>query len=262
MPATFAQAGGIGGNVRACEHRPRRAVARSVHGWPPATVADRFRSAMQSGRGAGATRGLLSVLQTGSTSRVPDGYTSLGRRGHARAWQACREGSTCRRNMIASGLPCPPTPPGDLMVRRGSTVRVRQRALQEPRRCGVSFSIDLQVAQFAVGMEPFRSHHHFPRTRSFVLAFEETFQDAEACVDVSSQACGDEGSAKRKRPFACSSIREVRWAQSEPAGSTTYDASKGRPPEVARNPTSLWGPYRVYSFVPSILRPISVRTKL
>jgi hypothetical protein len=41
------------------------------------------------------------------------------------------------------------------MVRRGSTVRVRQRALQNPRSRGFSFRIDLHEAQYALGMEPF-----------------------------------------------------------------------------------------------------------
>src|SRR5438034_1716391 len=33
------------------------------------------------------------------------------------------------------------------MVRRGSTVRVRQRALQKPRITGLSFRVDLQVLE-------------------------------------------------------------------------------------------------------------------
>ena len=41
------------------------------------------------------------------------------------------------------------------MVRRGSTVRVRQRALQNPRSEAFFFQLDLQIAQVAVGMEPF-----------------------------------------------------------------------------------------------------------
>jgi hypothetical protein len=49
------------------------------------------------------------------------------------------------------------------------------------------------------------------------------------------------GSAKRKRPDACISMREVRWARSGPAGFTTYEASRGQPPEVALNATSLSG---------------------
>src|SRR6266516_5214290 len=42
------------------------------------------------------------------------------------------------------------------MVRRGSTVRVRQRALQKPRITGLFASIDLlQVLERGAGMEPF-----------------------------------------------------------------------------------------------------------
>jgi hypothetical protein len=41
------------------------------------------------------------------------------------------------------------------MVRRGSTVRVRQRALQKPRIRGFSFRYHLQNQQRAVGLEPF-----------------------------------------------------------------------------------------------------------
>jgi hypothetical protein len=41
------------------------------------------------------------------------------------------------------------------MVRRGSTVRVRQRALQNPRTSAIRVQADLQVQPCAVGMEPF-----------------------------------------------------------------------------------------------------------
>jgi hypothetical protein len=41
------------------------------------------------------------------------------------------------------------------MVRRGSTVRVRQRALQKPCKARRSVQVDLQMLQCAVGMEPF-----------------------------------------------------------------------------------------------------------
>jgi hypothetical protein len=41
------------------------------------------------------------------------------------------------------------------MVRRGSTVRVRQRALQNPRSPGFSVQDDLLFVARAVGMEPF-----------------------------------------------------------------------------------------------------------
>jgi hypothetical protein len=41
------------------------------------------------------------------------------------------------------------------MVRRGSTVRVRQRALQKRRIWRFFFNAVLQIPQYAVGMEPF-----------------------------------------------------------------------------------------------------------
>jgi hypothetical protein len=40
------------------------------------------------------------------------------------------------------------------MVRRGSTVRVRQRALQKPRITALLFRINLQFRELGVGMEP------------------------------------------------------------------------------------------------------------
>jgi hypothetical protein len=39
------------------------------------------------------------------------------------------------------------------MVRRGSTVRARQRALQKSRKAGLSLSIGLHIQQRALGME-------------------------------------------------------------------------------------------------------------
>src|SRR3954468_5087359 len=45
--------------------------------------------------------------------------------------------------------------PATFMVRRGSTVRVRQRALQKPRIRGFLFRINLQVRELGAGMEPF-----------------------------------------------------------------------------------------------------------
>src|SRR5437764_1406719 len=41
------------------------------------------------------------------------------------------------------------------MVRRGSTVRVRPRALQRPRKPGLLFRLILQTVERDVGMEPF-----------------------------------------------------------------------------------------------------------
>jgi hypothetical protein len=82
---------------------------------------------------------LLSVLQTDNTSRVRDGYINSGTRGHARACWTWREGPICRKNVIASA-PAVPASTAPEMVRRGSAVRVRQRAfafylLNRPFRC-------------------------------------------------------------------------------------------------------------------------------
>jgi succinylglutamate desuccinylase len=41
------------------------------------------------------------------------------------------------------------------MVRRGSTVRVRQRALQKARKAGLSLQIDLHTVQLDARMEQF-----------------------------------------------------------------------------------------------------------
>ena len=42
--------------------------------------------------------------------------------------------------MVASARPCTPVPPGNLHGKEGSTVRVRQRALQRPRKTGLLLS--------------------------------------------------------------------------------------------------------------------------
>jgi hypothetical protein len=44
------------------------------------------------------------------------------------------------------------------MVRRGSTVRVRQRALQKRRKSGFRVQVDLLVAERAVGVEHVVEH--------------------------------------------------------------------------------------------------------
>jgi hypothetical protein len=51
------------------------------------------------------------------------------------------------------------------MVRRGSTVRVRQRALQKPRSQGFAFRIDLHVVEREAGMEPFGAFRSKRRPR-------------------------------------------------------------------------------------------------
>ena len=58
------------------------------------------------------------------------------------------------------------------MVRRGSTVRVRQRALQNARKGAFCFTSDLRVHHRAVGMEPFMEpsgHERRRQSRVFAL---------------------------------------------------------------------------------------------
>ena len=58
------------------------------------------------------------------------------------------------------------------MVRRGSTVRVRQRALQKARKGAFCFTSDLRVHHRAVGMEPFMEpsgHERRRQSRVFAL---------------------------------------------------------------------------------------------
>ncbi len=62
------------------------------------------------------------------------------------------------RNRKNKRVPLPPPAAscvGKYMVRRGSTARVRQRALQKTRKTGFPFRIDLQVVELDPGMEPF-----------------------------------------------------------------------------------------------------------
>jgi hypothetical protein len=63
--------------------------------------------------------------------------------GHARPSTVTRLQSIsrgCRIFVPGASLACPPILLRRSMVRRGSTVRVRQRALQKPRKSGVSLS--------------------------------------------------------------------------------------------------------------------------
>src|SRR3954463_13129847 len=65
------------------------------------------------------------------------------------------------------------------MVRRGSTVRVRQRALQNPRSRGFSVQGDLLFVARAVGMEPFME---LSRTRLDNFRAKEEVAGPEARV--------------------------------------------------------------------------------
>jgi hypothetical protein len=60
-------------------------------------------------------------------------------------------GSLKRKPLPSVATSCP----SRSMVRRGSTVRVRQRALQKPCKSGLCLEVELQELQRALGMEPF-----------------------------------------------------------------------------------------------------------
>src|SRR5690349_3206934 len=85
------------------------------------------------------------------------GWTSYGAK---RAKPTATHGKSLRdkngSNKPIRSRPQPTATVQDRMVRRGSTVRVRQRALQNPRRSrGISVQKDLLFVARAVGMEPF-----------------------------------------------------------------------------------------------------------
>ena len=75
-------------------------------------------------------------MQPDNAARVRDGYIRLGTRGHARSRSTRAEGSICKKNVISRARSCPPVPPQN-MVRRGSTVRVRQRASTKALEMGM-----------------------------------------------------------------------------------------------------------------------------
>jgi hypothetical protein len=62
------------------------------------------------------------------------------------------------------------------MVRRGSTVRVRQRALQTPRKSGLFVRIDLLLVDRAVAMELFRELSVSERLRNRVSSGNTGFE--------------------------------------------------------------------------------------
>jgi hypothetical protein len=73
------------------------------------------------------------VAKIDNRPRVRDGYISESTCGHARALPTRYEQPICRTNVPANDRACTRLPPQNFMVRRGSTVRVRQRALRS--RC-------------------------------------------------------------------------------------------------------------------------------
>jgi catechol 2,3-dioxygenase-like lactoylglutathione lyase family enzyme len=69
----------------------------------------------------------LSVLRSDNGTRVRDGYNRLSTRGHTRTSATPSDSPICGNNVPANALAWTLVPPRN-MVRRGSTVRVRQRA--------------------------------------------------------------------------------------------------------------------------------------
>jgi hypothetical protein len=116
-------------------------------------------------------RGQACVLRTGgapnpTSHRIPATgmerlWSLAGATGDNR-WQIGRP-----RNGGIKPKPLPPVATscrGTLMVRRGSTVRVRQRALQKRRKSRFLFGENLHDLQRAVGMEPFMEPSGSERT--------------------------------------------------------------------------------------------------
>jgi hypothetical protein len=73
---------------------------------------------------------------------------------------------TCRKPPPSAAL----RRPRASMVRRGSTVRVRQRALQKPRTPALSCSGRLALEAGAVGMEPFMGAFAFAMAVQYCVA--------------------------------------------------------------------------------------------
>jgi hypothetical protein len=99
-----------------------------------------------------------STRKGGGTSLRAEGTLREHKPGHARprAVTPFRQNSSdCGIFVVAMTRGCPCFPLQTSMVRRGSTVRVRQRALQKPRSRGFSVRIDLHKAEYASGAEPF-----------------------------------------------------------------------------------------------------------
>src|SRR5437667_250794 len=128
------------------------------------------------------------------------------------------------------------------MVRRGSTVRVRQRALQKRRKPRLSSRIDLQTLHHAVGMEPVME----PSGR-------EVVQTGAGCADQSARIWETLGgghhareiaSAKGERPMSRRSIFLV----------VSLVASVGLLPTaaVANVPNNEAATYRLVTPIPNI----------
>jgi hypothetical protein len=98
------------------------------------------------------------------TWRPLDALPTILRRGMERLWSPAgatsgnqrqsSDAKNARKQAKTVAVGCDRLPP-NLDGKEGSTVRVRQRALQKSRKMGLSFRKNLHDLQRAVGMEPF-----------------------------------------------------------------------------------------------------------
>src|SRR5579862_5359131 len=96
------------------------------------------------------------------------------------------------------------------MVRRGSTVRVRQRALQKRRTSGFCVQDDLLFVVRAVGMEPFMELSRRERRASSVVA-------------PSGPLSARPDAARIDRPLGSTSNRTVHYERAaRPPGTSPY----------------------------------------
>ncbi len=115
--------------------------------------------------------------------------------------------------------------PRTSMVRRGSTVRVRQRALQKSRKTGFPFRIDLQVVELEAGYGALRS--------------KKPPEDAPSCVQIPSDR--DRTSARCRLTAALQQLERVRVAQQRDDGmrvretNVTLSATRANMASSARN---------------------------
>jgi hypothetical protein len=145
--------------------------ARTSH--QASTIRERTRDGGRLGRGGGAGRRRLEFdgSRAGHTrprapacrspatpGAGPKGTLREHQPGHRRSRAVTPPQpipSSCAAFVPAGSRPCPRFPFRCSMVRRGSTVRVRQRALQKPRSRGLFCRIDLHLVECGAGMEPF-----------------------------------------------------------------------------------------------------------
>jgi hypothetical protein len=88
------------------------------------------------------------------------------------------------------------------MVRRGSTVRVRQRALQKPRTLGFLARIDLLLVEHAVGVEHVVEQSAFEEPSRPILQWSQNGPLAFARETILSPDEGDDVWAAIRLEFA------------------------------------------------------------